>query len=338
MILAYNNNPIIVGEGNYPFRAEDTPRCSACFLSVPRRCAVSGCFTEKETEAQQGNWITRVQQAGTRSCVQCSACLSEPLVSTSPPSSPDLGVRGWARPQGDTPGLRDALGDLQLSPRKRRAAPGSRKSARDCHFKLKRERAGGRAPGSARRAPGSVPGTAAQLPSAAPARPSPRPAPRSSEAGAGRRCRGGVVGGRPLGLTLVRARCGRPARNPEPGVSVHAGAGAGAKAAAPWRSRGEYTPGRSSRTALGHRQSPPPCRGPPGSAHSTRLHTRSALAHARPAQRTLGALPRPGHSAHCASHRVPHARSACAHAWLLRPFTRLPSARAARTFLTFTAP
>lgn len=67
-------------------------------------------------------------------------------------------------------------------------------------------------------------------------------------------------------------------------------------------------------------------------------HPRRACTHTRPEQRTPGALPRPGHSAHCASPRAPHARPACAHTRLSRPFTRLPGARAARTPLTRTAP
>lgn len=67
-------------------------------------------------------------------------------------------------------------------------------------------------------------------------------------------------------------------------------------------------------------------------------HPRRACTHKRPAQCTPGALPRPGHSAHCASPRAPHARPACAHTRLSRPFTRLPGARAARTPITLKAP
>lgn len=184
------------------------------------------------------------------------------------------------------------LGDPRLRPRKRRAAPRSEERARGCHFKLNGERAGGRARGSARQAPGSVPGL--RRSSLPPPRPAEPPARAALLRGGRRATLQGWRCGRPPGLAPVRARCERPAGNPEPGAGAHAGA----------RTEVSPHPAAPSAGRADARRAPFPRRGPPGSAHSACLHTCAALAHARPAQLTPGALPRPSHSTYCASHRI----------------------------------
>lgn len=213
----------------------------------------------------------------------------------------------------DPPGLRGALGDLGLRPRKRRAAPGSGESARGCHFKLKREReGGGQARGSARRAPGSVPGL--RRSSRLPPRPGRAPGPRRAppRRPPGDNCRGGVAGDVRAWRRCVRAAGGRPgAGNREPRVrSREPGARAGAERR-PLRGAGVSStrpPPRTTgnRSGAGTHVAPLPSAADPG-LRALCTPTLIALAHVRRAQSTPGALPGPAtpRTAHHIAPRTP---------------------------------
>lgn len=181
-----------------------------------------------------------------------------------PPSSPGLGVRGWTRPRGDpTPGPRGALGDLPLRPRKRRAALRSGESARGCHFKLKRERAGGPARGSARRAPGSVPGL--RRSSSPPPRPRRAPGPRRAPL---RRAPGDTAGVALRATARLGARvCALRETGGEPGAGAGAGAGVSTHPAAPSARRTD------ARRAPSPRRGPRAPRAPRACTPAPRLHT-----------------------------------------------------------------
>lgn len=187
------------------------------------------------------------------------------------------------------PGLRGALGDLQLRQGQRRAAPRSGKSARGCHFKLKKERAGERE-GARGGLLGACPDCGA-VPVCA--RPGGAPDPHHA---APRRAPGDTAGLalRPAAGLGAGAYALREAR---PEQRARVGARFGSEV--PPRSRGEYALGPPQRAAGLRALRPhavPPSRAPhPGPRTCTRTPGTAHAGRPSPAQplRALRIAPRP---------------------------------------------
>lgn len=101
-MLACSSSPVKVGEGECPFRGG----------SWGGECAVSGGFTEKETEAQTGNRITRGRRLGLDSAPRARPASRSPWRAHAH-LVPGPGSDGWAGPPGDP--ARDSEARLGIS-------------------------------------------------------------------------------------------------------------------------------------------------------------------------------------------------------------------------------